>query len=98
MDAKISARVELLREMTASARSRLPSDVAPHCWIGSFDENRLVVVTDDPSWCIHLRCHQKEVLKQLREEFGRHWHKIQVRVSREPIGRRRTERAESHRR
>ena len=82
-------RVKLLEAMTASARSRLPSDIAPHCWVGGFDEHIVVIITDDPAYSIHLRWHQKEILKQLYEEFARQtnkrWRKIHVRVSREPI-------------
>ncbi len=89
MSPKLLGRIKLLEAMTASARSRLPPDVARHCWVGGFEENAVTLITDDSAYGIHLRWHQKEILKQLREEFshktGKRWRKIRVHVSREPI-------------
>lgn len=75
--------------MTVGARSRLPPSIARHCWVGGFDENTVTLITDDSVYGIHLRWHQKEILKQLHEEFARatggRWRKVRVCVSREPI-------------
>jgi len=76
--------------MTASARSRLAPHLAPHCWISNFDGQCVTLVTDEPCLALHLRHQQREIVKQLNEEFARRLHqsftRIRVRVSSQPIG------------
>lgn len=76
--------------MTASARSRLAPNLAPHCWISGFDGQCVTLVTDNPCLTVHLRHQQREIVKQLNEEFAGRLHqnftRIRVRVSSQPIG------------
>ncbi len=85
----LGERARLLAEMTASARSRLSPRLAHHCWISGFGERRVTLVTDQPHLAMHLRHHQREIIKQLNEEFGRRLHQnftaIKVKVAREPL-------------
>lgn len=62
-------KAELLEAMSASARSRLPKGIASHCWVGGYEKDHIVLVTDYPHYAIYMRCHQREILKQLKEEF-----------------------------
>jgi len=87
---ELHRRARLLAEMTASARSRLAPNLAPHCWISNFDGPCVTLVTDEPCLAIHLRHQQREIIKQLNEEFALRLHqnftRIRVRVSSQPIG------------
>ena len=79
-------KVELLEAMSAGARSRLPQEIAAHCWVGGYENDHIVLVTDYPHYAIYIRCHQREILKQLKEEFSNHLpksiRKVRIRVSR----------------
>ena len=80
------SKAELLEAMSVSARSRLPKEIAAHCWIGGFENNHVVLITDYPHHAIYIRCHQREILKQLKEEFKTYLpesiRKIRIKVSR----------------
>lgn len=88
---RLGARARLLAEMTASARSRLAPNLARHCWVGGFCERQVTLVTDQPHLAMHLRHHQREIIKQLNEEFSRRLHRsfarIKVKVASEPLAR-----------
>jgi len=79
-------RVAVLEAMNASARSRLPTEIAAHCWVGGYEKNHIVLVTDYPHYALYIRWHQREILKQLREEFAAELPKgirgVRVKVSR----------------
>ena len=86
IDSSLIQQAELFAAMSASARSRLPQNIASHCWVGGYEKNYLVLVTDYPHYAIYIRCHQREILKQIKEEFSGHLpeniKKIRIRVSR----------------
>ena len=89
MHPELGARARLLGEMTASARSRLAPRLARHCWIGGFDARDVTLITDQPHFAMHLRHHQREIIKQLNEEFSRRLHRnftrIIVKVASQPL-------------
>ena len=86
LNPQLDKQLRLLDKMTKSARSRLPQAVAAHCWVGGYEKDYLSLVTDHPNYTIYLRCHQREILKQLKEEFPdqlqANIRKVRVRVSR----------------
>ena len=86
IDGSLIQKAELFAEMNSSIRSRLPKEIASHCWIGGYEKNYIILVTDYPHYAIYIRCHQREILKQLQEEFNGHLpeniKKIRVKVSR----------------
>ena len=79
-------KAELLKAMSASARSRLPKEIAPHCWVGGYEKDHIILLTDYPQYAIYMRCHQREILKQLKEEFKTYLpgsiRKVRIKVSR----------------
>lgn len=83
---QLSKQVKLLDKMTKSARSRLPKKIAPHCWVSGYEKDYVSLVTDYPGYVVYLRCHQREILKQLKEEFPNFLksevRKVRIRVSR----------------
>lgn len=78
-------KAELLEAMSVSARSRLPQEIAAHCWVGGYEKDHVVLITDYPHYAIYMRCHQREILKQLKEEFNADLpasiRKVRIRVS-----------------
>lgn len=89
VDDALRQRARLLERMTAAARSRLPQHLAAHCWVGEYDGTRLTLVTDDAAFTTPIYYQQREIVKQLNEEFSaelpRPLKKAVVRVSRFPI-------------
>ena len=87
----LEQRARLLAAMTASARSRLAPQLARHCWVGGFCDQHVTLITDQPHLALHLRHHQREIVKQLNEEFSRRLHRsftrIKVKVANEPLAR-----------
>ena len=82
----LARKAQLLEIMSESARTRLPREIAPHCWVGGFEKDHIVLVTDYPHYATYIRCHQREILKQLKEEFRTDLpesvRKVRIRVSR----------------
>ncbi len=82
----LARKAQLLEIMSESARTRLPREIASHCWVGGFEKDHIVLVTDYPHYVTYIRCHQREILKQLKEEFRTHVpeniRKVRIRVSR----------------
>ena len=82
----LTRKAQLLKMMSESARTRLPREIASHCWVGGFEKDHIVLVTDYPHYAIYIRCHQREILKQLKEEFRTHLpesvRKVRIRISR----------------
>ena len=82
----LDKKAQLLDMMSASARSRLPKEMASHCWVGGYEKDHIILVTDYPHYAIYMRCHQREILKQLKEEFSAYLptgiRKVRIRVSR----------------
>ena len=62
-------KAELLEAMSASASSRLPAEMAGHLWVGGYEAGYLALYTDLPHYAIYIRAHQREILKQIKEEF-----------------------------
>jgi len=79
-------KAELLAAMSASVHSRLPQEIAAHCWIGGYEKDHIVLITDYPHHAIYMRCHQREILTQLKEEFSTDLppsiRKVRIKVSR----------------
>lgn len=89
LDEDLLERARLLERMTASARSRLPRYLADHCWVGAYDAASLTLITDKAAFTTPIHYQQREIIKQLNEEFGTalgcRFRKATVRVSRFPI-------------
>lgn len=69
IDRKLLSQIHFLTQLTTSLRSRLPSSMAEHCWVASYDRDTLCVLTDSSNWTLALRYQQREILKQLNTEF-----------------------------
>lgn len=86
LDPALLERARLLERMTASARSRLPPHLAEHCWVGTYENASLTLITDNAAFTTPIRYQQQEIIKQLNEEFGAalgcRFRKATVRVSR----------------
>ena len=86
MNPGLARKAELLEAMSISARSRLPQEIASHCWVGGYEKDHIILVTDYPHYAIYMRCHQREILKQLKEEFNAYLpagvRRVRIRVSR----------------
>ena len=82
----LTRKARLLEIMSESARTRLPKEIASHCWVGGFEKDHIVLVTDYPHYVTYLRCHQREILKQLKEEFRTYVpenvRRVRIRISR----------------
>lgn len=74
-----------MEALTAAIRPLLPAAGAEHCWVVDVRNRTLVVLTDSASWAVSIRYQQRELLKQLNDQFrpelaGR-LERIKIRVS-----------------
>ena len=89
IDDELLRKAQLLERMTASVRSRLPRNLAEHCWVGGYDSTYLNIITDKAVFRTPIYYQQVEILKQLNEEFGAtlkcRFKKVKVQAMREPM-------------
>ncbi|MGI9304011.1 MAG: DciA family protein [Gammaproteobacteria bacterium] len=69
IDQRLTEQAHLCERLTLSVRSRLPSPLAEHCWVGTCDGETLRLLTDSSAWTVSLRYQQREILKQVNAEF-----------------------------
>lgn len=59
-----------LEELSKKVTQLLPSDLAKHCQVGSFNKGCLVLTTTDSAWASQLRYVMPELRDTLRKEAG----------------------------
>ena len=81
IDANIIKQARLLDEMTASLRSLLPPDIAPHCWVAGYRHSILSIVTDSSSWVLAVRYQQHEIFKLFNTVYRLAANKLKIKVT-----------------
>ncbi len=61
-----------LEELDEKVRKYLPEEIREHCYVGSFTNSCLLLVTTDPAWASQLRYALPELRDKLRKEAGIH--------------------------
>jgi len=70
--ADICQRAIKLEELNAKIYGYLPETLREQCYVGSFNNSCLVLVTSDPVWASQLRYALPELRDKLRGEAGIH--------------------------
>lgn len=80
----IQKKVKMLYGLTLSIRTRLPVELASHCWVASIENRTLVIIIDSPELASLIRFQQREILKQLNQELGltvkENLHQIKIKI------------------
>ena len=58
-------RSRQLRGLTEKFRTLLEPDLAPHCYIGNIDKDRLIVMVDSAAWASKFRFYSQSILPAL---------------------------------
>jgi hypothetical protein len=69
IDSRLLKRLRLLEALTCAIRPLLPAAGAEHCWVVDVRERTLVVLTDSANWAVSIRYQQRELLKQVNDQF-----------------------------
>jgi hypothetical protein len=69
IDSRLLKRLRLLEALTCAIRPLLPAAGAEHCWVVDVREGTLLVLTDSANWAVSVRYQQRELLKQLNDQF-----------------------------
>ncbi len=85
IDSGLLRRLRLLEALTGAIRPLLPGAGAQHCWVVDVRGRTLVVLTDSASWAVSIRYQQRELLKQLNDQFrlelGGTLERVKIRVA-----------------
>lgn len=58
-------RSRQLRGLTEKFRALLEPDLAPHCYIGNIDKDRLIILVDSAAWASKFRFYSQSILPAL---------------------------------
>ena len=65
--AMLVTRTKQISNLTAILRQQLDTNLAPHCYVGSIEQNKLTVIVDSAAWATKFRFYSPVLLPNLKQ-------------------------------